>query len=135
MFAAYRSFTDDVRAGKVPVAGAGNSVFSFIHVRRVAAAVVAALDHVVPGVFNIVDDYPTAIPDWLSEAEVLCAPPPKRLPRALVRLAAGAWRAAYLGRLRGADNARAWRVLDWQPQYRRGGPALAHELTARVEVS
>lgn len=118
-FAPDGSFTDDVRAGKVPIAGSGASVFSFVHVADVASAIVAALDHPVPGVLNIVDDNPTPIGIWLPElAEVLGAPPPRRLPRVLVRLAAGAWGAAYLGGLRGADNSRARRVLGWQPRHR-----------------
>ena len=119
MFAADGSFADDVRAGKVPIAGAGASVFSFVHVADVATAVVAALDHDVYGVLNVVDDDPTPIRDWLPEmAEVLGAPRPRRLPLALVRLAAGAWGAAYLGILRGADNTRAHRVLGWRPRHR-----------------
>ena len=64
-------------AGKVPLAGAGASVFSFVHVADVATAVVAALDYDVPGVLNVVDDDPTPIRDWLPEmAEVLGAPHP-----------------------------------------------------------
>jgi nucleoside-diphosphate-sugar epimerase len=119
MFASDGSFADDVRAGKVPLAGAGASVFSFVHVSDVAAAVVAALDPVVPSVLNIVDDDPTPIRDWLPEmAEVLGAPLPRRLPLALVRLIAGAWGAAYLGGLRGADNSRARRTLGWLPRHR-----------------
>jgi nucleoside-diphosphate-sugar epimerase len=131
MFAPDGSFTDDVRAGKVPLAGAGASVFSFVHVADVATAVVAALDHDVQGVLNVVDDDPTPIRDWLPEmAEVLGAPRPRRLPLALVRLAAGGWGAAYLGRLRGADNTRARQVLGWRPRYPSWRAGLARELAA-----
>lgn len=58
-------------------------------------------------------------------AEVLGAPPPRRLPLALVRIAAGAWGAAYLGRLRGADNSRARRLLGWRPRHRSWRAELA----------
>jgi nucleoside-diphosphate-sugar epimerase len=131
-FAADGSFVDDVRGGKVPIAGAGASVFSFVHVADVATAVVAALSHDVYGVLNIVDDDPVPIRDWLPEmAEVLGAPRPRRLPLALVRLAAGGWGAVYLGGLRGADNTRARQVLGWRPRHRSWRAGLARELPAR----
>ena len=133
MFAADGSFAADVRAGKVPLAGAGASVFSFVHVADVATAVVATLDRDAPGVLNVVDDDPAAIRDWLPEmAQVLGGPRPRRLPLALVRLAAGGWGAAYLGGLRGADNTRARQVLGWRPRHRSWRAGLADELTARV---
>jgi nucleoside-diphosphate-sugar epimerase len=131
MFAADGSFAADVRAGKVPLAGTGASVFSFVHVADVATAVVATLDHDAPGVLNVVDDDPAPIRDWLPEmAQVLGGPRPRRLPLALVRLAAGGWGAAYLGGLRGADNTRARQVLGWRPRHRSWRAGLAHELTA-----
>ena len=133
MFAADGSFVDDVRARKVPVAGAGSSVFSFVHVADVATAVVAALSHDVSGVLNVVDDDPTPIRDWLPEmAEALGAPRPRRLPLALVRLAVGAWGAAYLGGLRGADNTRARHVLGWRPRHRSWRADYARESSVRA---
>jgi nucleoside-diphosphate-sugar epimerase len=133
MFAADGSFTADVRAGRVPLVGGGNSVFSFIHVDDVATAVLAALDRTVAGVLNVVDDDPAPIREWLPRmAELLRAPRPRRVPTALARLAAGGWGVAYLGALRGADNARARLVLDWRPRHRSWRERLAHELTARV---
>jgi nucleoside-diphosphate-sugar epimerase len=75
MFAADGSCVEDIRAGKLPLAGGGRSVFSFIHVADVADAVAAALDRDPPGVLNIVDDDPAAIRDWLPEiADALGAP-------------------------------------------------------------
>ena len=133
MFAADGSFVDDVRARKVPIAGAGASVFSFVHVADVATAVVAALSHDVSGVLNVVDDDPTPIRDWLPEmAEALGAPRPRRLPLALVRLAVGAWGAAYLGGLRGADNTRARHVLGWRPRHRSWRADYARESSVRA---
>ena len=133
MFAADGSFVADVRAGKVPLVGGGASVFSFIHVDDVATAVLAALDRETPGVLNVVDDDPAPIRDWLPVmAGLLDAPRPRRMPRAVVRLVAGGWGAAYLGALRGADNARARLALDWRPRHRSWRAGLAHELTAQV---
>lgn len=98
-----------------------------------ASAVVAALDHDVSGVLNVVDDDPTPIRDWLPEmAEALGAPRPRRLPLALVRLAAGAWGAAYLGGLRGADNTRARLVLGWRPRHRSWRADYARESSVRA---
>lgn len=131
MFAPDGSFTDDVRAGKVPLGGAGASVFSFVHIADVATAVADTLNHQGPGVFNIVDDDPSPIRDWLPEmAQIIGAPQPRRLPLALVRLAAGGWGAAYLGRLRGADNTRAHQTLGWRPARPSWRAGLTHELIA-----
>ncbi|HEY7272158.1 MAG TPA: hypothetical protein VH502_05435 [Actinoplanes sp.] len=63
-------------------------------------------------------------------AEMLDAPRPRRLPLLLVRLAAGGWGAAYLGGLRGADNALAHAVLGWRPEHPSWRAGLALELGA-----
>jgi nucleoside-diphosphate-sugar epimerase len=129
MFAADGSITADIRAGKLPLVGHGASVFSFVHVDDVATAVLAALGRDVPGVLNIVDDDPSAVSEWLPiVADVLEAPPPRRLPVFLARLAAGGWGATYLTALRGADNTRARTTLDWQPTYRSWRTGLAQSL-------
>jgi nucleoside-diphosphate-sugar epimerase len=129
MFAPDGSFADDVRARKVPLAGAGASVFSFVHVADVATAVADALNHEGPDVLNIVDDDPSPIGDWLPEmARVLQAPRPRRLPLGLVRLAAGGWGAAYLAGLRGADNTRARQAMGWRPRYPSWRAGLTREL-------
>ena len=130
-FAADGSFIADIRAGKVPLVGNGGSVFSFVHVDDVASAVLAALDRDVPGVLNVVDNEPAPLREWLpAVAEMLGAPRPRRMPKALVRLVAGGWGAAYLGSLRGADNARARRELGWEPGHASWRTGLANELAA-----
>jgi len=132
MFAADGSFVADIRAGKIPLVGDGGSVFSFVHVDDVASAVLAALEHDVPGVLNVVDDEPAPLREWLpAVAEMLGAPRPRRMPKALVRLVAGGWGAAYLGGLRGASNARARRELGWRPS-RAWRTGFAAELTGVV---
>lgn len=116
------SFARQVRAGKIPLVGGGTAVFSFTHVQDAAAAVLAALardGH--PGgsrVLNVVDDHPAPMSEWLPYlATLLDAPEPKRVPAMLARLAVGPWGIAFMTRLRGADNARAKRSLDWAPRY------------------
>jgi len=129
MFAADGSFIADIRAGKLPLVGDGGSVFSFVHVDDVASAVLAALEHDAPGVLNIVDDEPAPLREWLpAVAEMLGAPHPRRMPKALVRLLAGGWGAAYLGGLRGADNTRARRELGWRPRHPSWRAGLTQEL-------
>lgn len=132
MFAADGSFTADIRAGRLPLFGDGASVFSFVHVDDVATAVLAALERDVPGVLNVVDDEPSPIGEWLPMmAELLDAPPPRRLPTFVARLVAGGWGATYLTALRGADNTRARRALEWQP--RSWTAELARQLSANAE--
>lgn len=90
-FANDGSFIEQLRAGKVPVVGGGTAVFSFTHARDAATAIVAALDKDVTGPLNVVDDDPTPLREWLPiVAELVGAPPPKKAPAALARLAVGA---------------------------------------------
>ncbi|MQY40362.1 hypothetical protein SRB17_83950 [Streptomyces sp. RB17] len=112
------AFTAQVRAGKVPLVGGGNSVFSFTHADDAATAIVAALDRDAGGVLNVVDDDPAPLHVWLPEfAAGLGAPAPKRAPAALARLAVGGWGVAFMNQLRGAANARARLALNWRPRY------------------
>jgi nucleoside-diphosphate-sugar epimerase len=81
--------------------------------------VVAALGRPqVAGALNVVDDEPALLRDWLpGVAAMLGAPVPQKVPTAVARLAAGAWGAAFMTRLRGADNSRAKQALPWAPRY------------------
>ncbi|MFA9432182.1 NAD-dependent epimerase/dehydratase family protein [Egicoccus sp. AB-alg2] len=119
IYAADGSMTRMVSAGKVPIVGAGAARYSFVHVDDVASAVLAALD--LPaggGTFNVVDDHPLYLHDWLPWfAKQLGAKPPKRFPVALARLAVGPFGVAFMNQLAGASNARAREVLDWRPQF------------------
>jgi len=111
--------TQQVRAGQFPIAGRGESVFSFTHADDAASAVVAALCGNGAGILNIVDDEPISTGQWLPGfAALVGAPAPRHVPAALVRVAAGGWGAAFMTQLRGASNARAKAALGWQPRYR-----------------
>jgi nucleoside-diphosphate-sugar epimerase len=117
-FSSDGSITRHVRQGKFPIAGKGASVLSFTHASDAASAIVAALGSDASGALNIVDDTPVTIADWLPAfAALLGAPNPRRVPAALVRLAAGGWGAAFMTELRGASNARAKTALDWRPRF------------------
>lgn len=130
-YAADGSFTRQVRAGKVPLVGGGNAVFSFAHADDVASAVVAAVDKpAVSGVLNIVDDTPMRLRDWLPAlAGTLGAPQPKKAPAALARLAVGSWGVAFMNQLRGADSTQARLRLDWRPRYASVTAGFAAELS------
>ena len=108
----------EMRRRRLPIVGSGEAVFSFIHVDDAAAATVAAVERGAPGVYNVVDDEPAPMPEWLpAYAEALGAPRPLKVPKLLVRLVAGPAAAAFATKLRGASNAKARRELGWQPRY------------------
>jgi nucleoside-diphosphate-sugar epimerase len=112
------SQTEDVRKRRAPVVGKGTGTFSFVHVEDAAAATVAAVERGAPGVYNVVDDEPTAYREWLPAfAEAVGAKRPWRVPVWLARLIAGPAAAAMAIQLRGASNAKAKRELAWQPRY------------------
>lgn len=116
-YAADGSFIRQVRARQVPIVGGGTATFSFTHARDAAAAVIAALETPTPGVYNIVDDDPAPMSEWLPIlAGRLGAPTPRRVPVFLARAAVGGWGVAFMTQLRGADNTRAKRTLNWLPQ-------------------
>jgi nucleoside-diphosphate-sugar epimerase len=127
------SFTRQVRAGKVPVVGNGTAVFSFTHAHDAATAVAAALDKGGPGVLNVVDDTPVPLHEWLPAlADLLGAPPPKRAPALLARMAVGGWGVSFMTELRGADNARARLRLNWRPRYASWHDGFAADLGLRA---
>jgi 2-alkyl-3-oxoalkanoate reductase len=115
-----------VRKRQFPVIGDGGGVSSFIHLDDAAAATVLALEHGATGVFNIVDDEPAPMRDWLPAcADALGAKPPRHIPVWLARLAAGRG-VVMMTESRGASNAKAKRELGWTlryPSWRQGFPA------------
>jgi nucleoside-diphosphate-sugar epimerase len=111
------STTADVRKRRFPVIGKGEGLFSFIHVDDAAAATVAAVEGGPPGVYNVVDDDPARMRDWLPAfAESVGAKKPLRVPAWVARLAAGAM-GGLMTTLPGASNAKAKRELGWQPRW------------------
>lgn len=109
---------DMVRARKFPLAGKGTGLFSFIHIEDAAAATAEAIEHGRRGVYNVVDDEPAPISDWLPElARAVGAKPPRRVPLWLGRLAGGEVAAIMMTELRGASNTKAKRELGWKLRY------------------
>jgi 2-alkyl-3-oxoalkanoate reductase len=112
------SQAEDVRRRRFPIVGRGGGIFSFIHIDDAAAATVAAVERGSPGIYNVVDDDPTPLREWLPiYAEALGAKRPWRVPTWLARLVAGPFATVLATELRGASNAKAKRELGWQPSY------------------
>ena len=93
-------------------------MFSFIHLDDAATATVLALEHGEAGIYNIVDDEPAPVREWLPVlATVLGAKPPRHFPRWLARLFAGEAGVMMGTECRGASNAKAKRELGWTLRY------------------
>jgi nucleoside-diphosphate-sugar epimerase len=106
-----------VRRRKFPLVGNGAGVWSFIHIADAAEATVAAIDHGSAGLYNIVDDDPAPVAEWLPAlARELGAKKPMRVPRVVGRLFAGETGTRFMTEIRGASNAKAKRELGWQPR-------------------
>src|SRR5215212_10155219 len=107
-----------IRKRKFPQVGDGGGVWSFIHVADAADATVAAIEHGTRGVYNIVDDDPAPVAEWLpAVAETLGAKKPMRVPRFVGRLAAGEAGAVMMTEVRAASNAKAKQELAWRPAH------------------
>ena len=107
-----------VRKRQVPVIGGGAGVCSFIEVTDAAAATVAAVGRGAPGLYNVVDDDPAPVSEWLPYlAQVAGAKPPLRMPAWLGRLLAGEFVVAQMTTSRGSSNEKARKELDWVPRY------------------
>jgi nucleoside-diphosphate-sugar epimerase len=118
-----------VRKRKFPLVGDAGGVWSFIHVADAAEATVAAVERGSRGVYNVVDDDPAQVAEWLPAlAEQLDAKKPMRVPRFVGRLFAGEAGVVMMTEARGASNAKAKRELGWRPahpSWRQGFAAAA----------
>ena len=107
-----------IRKRRFPLVGDGGGVSSHVHIEDAAAATVAAVEHGQPGIYNVVDDDPAPLREWLPVlANALGAKPPRHVPRWLARLAAGEAATIMMTDVRGSSNAKAKRELGWQLRY------------------
>jgi nucleoside-diphosphate-sugar epimerase len=107
-----------IRKRKFPLVADGGGVWSFIHVADAAEATAAAVDHGRRGVYNVVDDDPAPVADWLPAlAQTLGAKKPMRVPGFVGRLFAGEAGVVMMTEIRGASNAKAKRELGWRPAH------------------
>jgi 2-alkyl-3-oxoalkanoate reductase len=116
--AADGSIGRDLAKRRMPVVGGGTGVWSLIHIADAAEATVAALDHGESGVYNIVDDHPAKVSQWLPAlAAAVDAPKPMRVPAWLARPLAGEYGVATMTAAQGASNAKAKAELGWTPTH------------------
>ena len=130
-----------VRKRQMPIVGDGGAIWSFIEIGDAADATVAAIEGGKPGIYNVADDDPAPVSEFLPVlAELLGAKPPRRFPRWLARIAAGDVMTGMLTEMRGASSEKAKRELGWRPahpSWRQGFVELVHgsDETAGVRVA
>ena len=123
------SMGEDVRKRRLPVVGGGAGVWSLVHVVDAARATVAALHRGASGAYNIVDDHPAPVAEWLPGfAAAVRAPKPLRVTALIARLAAGSYGVSLMTEAQGASNALAKRELQWQPRYQSWREGFAADL-------
>jgi nucleoside-diphosphate-sugar epimerase len=107
-----------IRAHKVPLVGQGTGVWSFIHLHDAATATAAAFTHAQRGIYNIVDDDPAPVAEWLPFlAECAGAKPPSHIPAFVANLLVGEHAVAMMNDIRGVSNEKARRELHWTPKW------------------
>ena len=107
-----------VRRRRLPIIGSGAGIWSFVHIGDAAAATGIAVERGMPGIYNIVDDEPAPVSQWLPElAAAVGAKAPYRIPAWLGRLVVGNQGLAMMTESRGGSNAKAKRELGWEPVF------------------
>ena len=107
-----------IRNGKMPIVGSGAGAYSYIDLRDAAAATIKALERETRGIYNICDDAPVRLSEWLPfAAKLLGAPAPGSEDAASARKRIGDMRVYYMNEQRGASNAKARRELGWRPAF------------------
>jgi len=118
------SFLEDIRRRRMPIIGEGTGYWSFLHIEDAASATLAAVDAVDLGFYNICDDEPAPVSQWLPFlAHALEAKPPRRIPKWIGRMAIGPHGVAWMTEIRGASNRKAKSLLRWKlkwPSWRTG---------------
>jgi nucleoside-diphosphate-sugar epimerase len=112
------AMVEDIRAHKVPIVGQGTGVWSFIHLDDAATATLAALNRGQRGIYNIVDDDPAPVAEWLPYlAECVGAKPPGHVPNFTAKFLMGEHVVALMNDIRGVSNEKAKRELGWTPKW------------------
>jgi nucleoside-diphosphate-sugar epimerase len=123
-----------IRKRRFPLVGNGGGVWSLVHVADAASATVAAVEHGERGVYNVVDDEPAPVAEFVPYlANVIGAKPPLRVPKWLARLLSGKAGVVMMTEIRGAANAKAKRELGWQLRYPSWRQGFAVELGGHAQ--
>jgi 2-alkyl-3-oxoalkanoate reductase len=124
---------DDIRHRRYAIVGDGRGVWSFIHIDDAASATLAAVERGAPGIYNIADDDPAPVSEWLPAlAAAIGASPPRHLPKFIARLAVGEHGVVMMTEIRGQSNAKAKRELAWQPKWPSWREGFRNGLSDRV---
>lgn len=125
-----------VQARSFPVVGDGRGIWCFLHVDDAAGVTLAAIERGVPGIFNVVDDEPAEVREWLPGlAERLGVASPRHFPAWLARFVVGAAVVFMMTRARGASNAKARQVLGWKPIYPSWRAGFSKEFSKDAKAS
>jgi nucleoside-diphosphate-sugar epimerase len=109
---------EQIRRRRFPIVGDGEGIWSFVHIDDAASATMAAIERGAPDIYNVADDEPARVSDWLPAlADAIGAKPPRHVPVWLARLLTGEAGVSLMTSVRGSSNARAKRELGWQPRY------------------
>jgi nucleoside-diphosphate-sugar epimerase len=123
---------DRLRRRRVPLIGDADGWWSFLHIEDAAAATAIAIERGAAGIYNIVDDEPAPVQEWLPAlASMLGAKPPWRVPKWLARIGAGEHIVLLMTETRAGSNAKAKRKLSWEPAHasrRRGFPETISQM-------
>jgi nucleoside-diphosphate-sugar epimerase len=112
------SMTKVIRKRRFPLIGDGGGIWSFAHIEDAASATAASIERGRPGLYNVADDEPAPVREWLPAlAEALGAKRPLRVPVFVGRLLAGEAAVVMMTESRGASNAKAKQELGWQPRW------------------
>jgi nucleoside-diphosphate-sugar epimerase len=116
---------------QVPIVGDGGGVWSFVHVADAASATVRAVEYGAAGIYQVVDDDPAPVRDWLPAlAKALRARPPRRVPRWVGRMLAGEAATVWFTEMRGASNHKSRHELGWEPDHATWRTGFAEALGA-----
>jgi 2-alkyl-3-oxoalkanoate reductase len=127
---------DAVRRRRFPLVGQGTGIWSFIHIDDAATATVAAIERVASGLYNVVDDEPAPVGEWLPDlAEAIGARPPRRVPAWMARLFVGGHGVIMMNGVRGASNAKIKRDLGWRPAFPSWRDGFRRGLGAEAEAA
>jgi nucleoside-diphosphate-sugar epimerase len=108
-----------VRKRRLPLVGSGDTVRSWIELEDAARAVADALERAPAGsIYNVVDDEPVTMRDYIGEiARLTEAKPPRRMPHWLIKLGASYVAATFGGGRLPISNAKIKDELGWSPRY------------------
>jgi nucleoside-diphosphate-sugar epimerase len=108
-----------VHKRQFPLVGNGEGLWSFLHTDDLATGTLAAIERGRPGeIYNIVDDEPAPVREWLPYlARQVGAKPPRKVPAWVARIVASPATVAMMTEARGASNAKAKAELGWFPKY------------------